>query len=108
MLIGLGFRKTSSLFSMGIHIVEESEIEIKAKELNKELAGNQKIDQNRLREAVKEDLLQGKLLEWLEENNTVIETVSEAKNVAEQSKSKPESKKSKSKSNKDKDISPKN
>ena len=57
--------------------VKDKDIEAKTKELNEELSKNQKIDQNRLKEAVKEDLLQNKILEWLEENNTVIETVSE-------------------------------
>ena len=56
--------------------VKDKDIEDKANELTKEFPKNQKIDQNRLKEVVKEDLLQNKLLEWLEANNTVIETVS--------------------------------
>ena len=82
--------------------VEEKEIENKAKELIKEIPSNQKIDQNRLKAAVTEDLMQTKLLEWLESNNNVIET-SVPENNGKESKSSSKSKKTKSNSIKEND-----
>ena len=53
--------------------LEDSEIEAKVKEVTAQLSGERNIDPNRLRQAVIEDLLQEKLLGWLEENSTVSE-----------------------------------
>ena len=53
--------------------LEDSEIEAKVKEVTTQLSGERNIDPNRLRQAVIEDLLQEKLLGWLEENSTVSE-----------------------------------
>merc|ERR1712159_348333 len=53
--------------------VSESEINSKLKELEDEikLSKEKKIDSNRLKEAVSDDILQEKLFAWLEENNTI-------------------------------------
>jgi trigger factor len=53
--------------------LEDPEIEAKMKEVKEQLSGERDIDPNRLRQAVIEDLLQEKLLGWLEENSTVTE-----------------------------------
>ena len=53
--------------------IEDPEIDAKVKEVKAELSGERDIDPNRLRQAVIEDLLQEKLLGWLEENSTVSE-----------------------------------
>ena len=42
-------------------------------EVKKNLPDKEKIDPKRLEEAISDDLLQEKLLKWLEENNTVSE-----------------------------------
>ena len=59
--------------------VNEIELEKKVKEVKLELSKEKDIDLERLKEAVKDDLLQEKLLSWLEENNTVIEKISDKK-----------------------------
>ena len=53
--------------------LEDPEIDAKVKEVTAQLSGERDIDPNRLRQAVIEDLLQEKLLGWLEENSTVSE-----------------------------------
>ena len=53
--------------------IEDPEIDAKVKEVTAQLSGERDIDPNRLRQAVIEDLLQEKLLGWLEENSTVSE-----------------------------------
>ena len=53
--------------------IEDPEIDAKVKEVKAELSGERDIAPNRLRQAVIEDLLQEKLLGWLEENSTVSE-----------------------------------
>ena len=57
--------------------LEDPEIEAKMKEVKEQLSGERDIDPNRLRQAVIEDLLQEKLLGWLEENSTVSEKAPE-------------------------------
>ncbi len=52
---------------------EEAEIESKFQDLKREFSGKKNIDLKRLRDAVIEDLLQEKLIHWLEENNNVTE-----------------------------------
>ncbi|MBD2260292.1 trigger factor [Pseudanabaena sp. FACHB-2040] len=51
--------------------VEEAEIEAKADEMMAEISDPTKVDPQRLREVVQEDLLQDKILAWLEENSTL-------------------------------------
>ena len=57
--------------------LEDPEIDAKVKEVTAQLSGERDIDPNRLRQAVIEDLLQEKLLGWLEENSTVSEKAPE-------------------------------
>ncbi len=74
--------------------VEETTINNKVKELKKELSGEQNIDPQRLREAVSEDLLEEKIIQWLEENNKVIEANPEEKAKSSKSTSSAKSGKS--------------
>ena len=53
--------------------VSETDLSSKLEEVQKELANEKNIDSNKLKQAVSDDLLQEKLLKWLEENNTVTE-----------------------------------
>tara|TARA_Y100001968_G_C19443648_1_gene764022 strand:+ start:2574 stop:3977 length:1404 start_codon:yes stop_codon:yes gene_type:complete len=75
--------------------ISDSELTKKLAEIQKELGDNQKIDQTKLKQAVSDDLLQEKLLIWLEDNNTVIEKqTKEPKKIKEQqSTTKPKKKK---------------
>ncbi len=52
---------------------EESDIENKYQEVKRELSAEKNIDTEKLRQAVTEDLLKEKLLEWLEQNSKVSE-----------------------------------
>lgn len=51
--------------------VEEAEVKAKMDEMMAEVEDPSRIDPNRLREVVNEDLLQEKILTWIEENSTV-------------------------------------
>lgn len=51
--------------------VSADEVQAKMEELLSEYGGQEDIDMNRLREVVQEDLLREKVLDWLEQNNTV-------------------------------------
>ena len=54
--------------------VEASAVEARVRELSRELSnGDNRIDSQRLREAVEEDLLREALLNWLEENSSIHE-----------------------------------
>ncbi len=53
---------------------KEEDIENKYKEVKQQLSGESKIDHQKLREAVIEDLLRKEVLEWLETNSTITET----------------------------------
>ncbi|MCP9850254.1 trigger factor [Cyanobium sp. Morenito 9A2] len=55
-------------------VLEAGEIDAKMKELSRSLSDSATIDPVRLREAVSEDLLRDKLLEWLEGHSTITET----------------------------------
>ena len=55
-------------------VVSETEIEAKMKEFAKEIPKDQKVNLKKLKEMVTEDILQSQLLEWLEENNTIVKT----------------------------------
>ena len=80
--------------------VPDNEINSKLKEVEAEikLSKEKNIDTDRLKEAITDDLLQEKLLNWLEDNNTVIEKAPE-KNKEKSSK------KTTSKTNKEKKSS---
>ncbi len=52
---------------------EDSEVEEKYQEVKKQLSQENNIDQQKLRQAVLDDLMKEQLLEWLEENNTILE-----------------------------------
>ena len=89
--------------------VEENEINQKLKEFEAEIEKSQnKIDINRLREAIKNDLIKDKLIEWLENNSEIIEkkitkTKTNSKKVAKETKAKASVKtKTQKKTNKDK------
>ena len=88
--------------------ISDKDIDIKLKEYENEIKNSpNKIDINRLREVIKNDLLKDKLISWLEENSEIIEkkvknteakqktTKSNSKNV--KAKSSKSSKKSKEK-----------
>ncbi|AAQ00859.1 MULTISPECIES: trigger factor [Prochlorococcus] len=53
--------------------VDSQALEEKIKEVNIELANQKNIDQKKLRQVVQNDLLQEKLFDWLEANNTILE-----------------------------------
>ena len=59
--------------------VSAKDLETKLKEVELGLANEKNIDPNKLKQAVSDDLLQEKLLTWLEENNTVTEKISNPK-----------------------------
>tara|TARA_Y100001968_G_C19376871_1_gene728140 strand:+ start:10 stop:1428 length:1419 start_codon:yes stop_codon:yes gene_type:complete len=81
--------------------VSENEINTKIKELEADLklSKEKDIDPDRLKEAITDDLLQEKLFQWLEDNNTVIEKDSE---TSIQNSNKKNSKKTTTKTNKEK------
>ncbi len=62
--------------------VSQKEINSKMKEVEADikLSNEKNIDENRLKEAITDDLLQEKLFVWLEENNTVVEKAQEKNN----------------------------
>ncbi len=84
--------------------IEEHIIDEKVKEVSKEFANEPNIDQKRLREAVKEDLLKEKLLTWLEDKNEVIEEKTQSSNKAVKSKKTTSTTSKKSEKNKTKAI----
>ena len=57
--------------------VEAAEIEAKVKELSRGFSDSSRIDPERLRQAVQEDLMRDKLLGWLEGHSTVTEKAPE-------------------------------
>ncbi len=67
--------------------VDEPTLETKLKEVKKELSAEKNIDQQKLRQAVLDDLLQEKLFAWLEENNTVVEKSLEKKSKPKENSS---------------------
>ncbi len=85
--------------------LEDKEIETKLKEVKRELSQEKNIDPQRLRQAVSDDLLRDKLLDWLEENSTVTEKTAESEPEsktpeAKAKTSKPKSTKTKTKAEK--------
>ena len=73
--------------------LEASEIDAKVKELSRGFSDSSRIDPNRLRQAVQEDLMREKLLGWLESNSTVTEKAAEASEEKPKAKAKPAAKK---------------
>ena len=63
--------------------VEDSDIDTKLEDVKQQLSGERDIDPERLRQAVLDDLLQEKLLGWLEENSTVTDKAPEDSAKAE-------------------------
>ncbi|MEB3158027.1 MAG: trigger factor [Synechococcus sp.] len=53
--------------------VDDAAVDAKVKEVKKELSADAKIDPDRLRQAVMDDLIQDQLMGWLEENSTLTE-----------------------------------
>ena len=74
--------------------VDDKAVEAKLEEVKKEISADAKIDPERLRQAVMDDLIQEQLMSWLEENSTLTEqapTADEADKPA--TKKKPAAKK---------------
>ncbi len=82
--------------------LEDKEIETKVKEVKRELSQEKNIDPQRLRQAVSDDLLRDKLLDWLEENSTVTEKTAESEPESKTPEAKAKAKTSKPKSTKTK------
>ncbi len=92
--------------------LDNQKIEAKFKEVQQQLASEKNIDPQKLREAVVEDLLQEKLLTWLEENCSIIERSSDKPSITDESSpqkttSKKHSSKNKAKNEKDTSQTPK-
>merc|ERR1712224_1016044 len=71
--------------------VSQKEINTKLKEVQADmkLSNEKNIDENRLKDAISDDLLQEKLFAWLEENNTILEKAPrKAKDQSEEESSK--------------------
>ena len=92
--------------------IEDEALEAKVKEISRGLSQQGNIDPQRLRQAVADDLLQEKLLEWLEANSTISEKTPvaadetdaeqpEAKTGAKAKEAKPKAAKAKAKSSSD-------
>ena len=70
--------------------VVEKDLQTKLKEVKNELGDERKIDEERLKQAVSDDLLQEKLLQWLEENNIVKEIKNKKNKANSKSKKSPD------------------
>ena len=77
--------------------VEDKDVDAKLKEVKKELSADAKIDPDRLRQAVMEDLMQDQLMGWLEANSTLTEKAPEDTAKTPAAKKKPAAKKAASK-----------
>ena len=79
-------------------------MDAKVADVRKDLAKDTKIDPDRLRQAVMDDLMQDKLMGWLEENSTLTEQLASNDDKAEASQAsakKPAAKKTAAKSKAD-------
>ena len=85
--------------------VEDEALEAKVKEISRGLSQQGNIDPQRLRQAVADDLLQDKLLDWLEANSTISEKAPAAADDADADSG--ESKTAKAKDSKPKAAKPK-
>ncbi len=63
--------------------VSDEELDAKVKEISRGLSEQGRIDPQRLRAAVADDLLQEKLLDWLEANSTITEKAADSSNAAD-------------------------
>ena len=77
--------------------VEDKDVDAKLKEVKKELSADAKIDPDRLRQAVMDDLMQDQLMGWLEANSTLTEKAPEDVDKTPAAKKKPAAKKAASK-----------
>ena len=77
--------------------VEDKDVDAKLKEVKKELSADAKIDPDRLRQAVMDDLMQDQLMGWLEANSTLTEKAPEDTAKTPAAKKKPAAKKAASK-----------
>ena len=58
--------------------VDDKAVDDKLEEVKKEISADAKIDPQRLRQAVMDDLIQDQLMSWLEDNSTLTEKAAEA------------------------------
>jgi trigger factor len=75
--------------------VEDEALEAKVKEISRGLSQQGNIDPQRLRQAVADDLLQDKLLDWLEANSTISEKAPAAADDADADSGDPKTAKAK-------------
>ena len=73
--------------------VDDSDVDAKIKEVKKELSDEANIDPERLRQAVMDDLMQDRLMGWLEENSPLTEKAPTADDSKPETKKKPAAKK---------------
>ena len=78
--------------------LDDKDVDAKIKEVKKELSADAKIDPERLRQAVMDDLMQDRLMGWLEENSTLTEKAPAADDSKAAAKKKPAAKKTAAKS----------
>ena len=78
--------------------IDDKDVDAKIKEVKKELSADAKIDPERLRQAVMDDLMQDRLMGWLEENSTLTEKAPAADDSKAAAKKKPDAKKTAAKS----------
>ena len=78
--------------------VDDKAVEAKLEEVKKEISADAKIDPERLRQAVMDDLIQDQLMSWLEENSTVTEKTVTEKTVSKKAAEKDSKPASKTKS----------
>ena len=78
--------------------LDDKDVDAKVKEVKKELSADAKIDPERLRQAVMDDLMQDRLMGWLEENSTLTEKAPAADDSKPAAKKKPAATKTAAKS----------
>ena len=83
--------------------VEDKAVDAKIEEVKKELSDDTKIDPERLRQAVMDDLMQEQLMGWLEANSTLTEKAADAGADKPATKKKPAAKKASTKAKSDAD-----
>ncbi|QNI96004.1 trigger factor [Synechococcus sp. RS9902] len=78
--------------------LDDKDVDAKIREVKKELSADAKIAPERLRQAVMDDLMQDRLMGWLEENSTLTEKAPAADDSKAEAKKKPTAKKAPTKS----------
>ena len=86
--------------------VDDDAVNTKIEEVKKDLSPDTKIDPQRLRQAVMDDLIQEQLMTWLEENSTLSEASAEATDAETKSAKKKAGSKAKSKADADASAPP--